>query len=177
MKFFHILSCLTVLGLLIWLNQMIVPESMPRYGGLTGSGWASPALGGGAAGLVIIFTDSARALVCFLAGADKGAGVGHRDGARALGTGMGLLDGRVAVVTDSTAYLPAVEAGRLDVRVVPLQVVVAGDSYDEGTPEASDVLLAALHAHVPVTTSRPSPAPLFSSCRWQSHSRSGLAVH
>lgn len=63
----------------------------------------------------------------------------------------------VAVVTDSTAYLPAVEAGRLDVRVVPLQVVVEGDSYDEGTPEASDVLLAALQARVPVTTSRPSP--------------------
>jgi len=65
--------------------------------------------------------------------------------------------GAVAVVTDSTAYLPPDEAARRDVRVVPLQVVVDGEAYDEGTPEASDVLLAALSARVPVTTSRPSP--------------------
>ena len=67
------------------------------------------------------------------------------------------MAGRVAVVTDSTAYLPPVDAALLDVRVVPLQVVVDGESYDEGTPEASAVLLAALRAHVAVTTSRPSP--------------------
>jgi len=67
------------------------------------------------------------------------------------------MAGPVAVVTDSTAYLPADEAALLGVRVVPLQVVVDGESYDEGTPEASAVLLAALRAHVPVTTSRPSP--------------------
>lgn len=67
------------------------------------------------------------------------------------------MAGTVAVVTDSTAYLPAEDAALLDVRVVPLQVVVAGESYDEGTPEASDLLLAALRAHVTVTTSRPSP--------------------
>lgn len=67
------------------------------------------------------------------------------------------MAGRVAVVTDSTAYLSPTEAALLDVRVVPLQVVVDGESYDEGTPEASAVLLAALRAHVPVTTSRPSP--------------------
>ena len=67
------------------------------------------------------------------------------------------MTGRVAVVTDSTAYLPPVDAATLDVRVVPLQVVVDGDSYDEGTAEASDVLLMALRARVPVTTSRPSP--------------------
>ena len=64
---------------------------------------------------------------------------------------------RVAVVTDSTAYLPPAQAAALDVRVVPLQVVVAGESYDEGTPEASDVLVAALQEHEPVSTSRPSP--------------------
>jgi DegV family protein with EDD domain len=67
------------------------------------------------------------------------------------------VTGVVGVVTDSTAYLPPVDAATLDVRVVPLQVVVDGESYDEGTAEASDVLLAALRARVPVTTSRPSP--------------------
>jgi DegV family protein with EDD domain len=63
----------------------------------------------------------------------------------------------VAIVTDSTAYLPPAEAATRGVRVVPLQVVVDGEAYDEGTPEASDVLLAALRQHVAVTTSRPSP--------------------
>lgn len=77
MKFFHILSCLTVLGLLIWLNQMIVPESMPRYGGLTWIGWASLALVGVASGLFIIFTDSARAFGFFRARDEKAAPPTH----------------------------------------------------------------------------------------------------
>lgn len=73
MKFFHILSCLTVLGLLIWLNQMIVPDAMTRYGGLTWIGWASLALIGVASGLFIIFTDSARAFGFFRARDEKAA--------------------------------------------------------------------------------------------------------
>jgi DegV family protein with EDD domain len=65
--------------------------------------------------------------------------------------------GRVAVVTDSSAYLLPDELAALGVVAVELQVVVEGQSYDEGTfdPER---LAAALRAGTEVTTSRPSPA-------------------
>jgi DegV family protein with EDD domain len=68
------------------------------------------------------------------------------------------MPGRVAVVTDSTAYLPAEVPGRQRLRVVPLQVVVAGTSYDEGDPRVD--VSAALRGGQCVTTSRPSPTRL-----------------
>jgi DegV family protein with EDD domain len=66
----------------------------------------------------------------------------------------------VAVVTDSTAYLPAQTAGQLGVRVVPLQVVVGGTSYAEGLEIDSRAVAEALRAYTPVSTSRPSPQEL-----------------
>jgi DegV family protein with EDD domain len=65
----------------------------------------------------------------------------------------------VALVTDSTASLPAEIAAARDITVVPLQVVIGGTSYDEGvdggaTPE---MLAEALRAWTPVSTSRPNP--------------------
>jgi DegV family protein with EDD domain len=68
----------------------------------------------------------------------------------------------VAIVTDSTASLPADLAATLDVVVVPLQVVIGATSYDEGveggaTPE---MLAAALREWAPVSTSRPNPAEM-----------------
>jgi DegV family protein with EDD domain len=66
----------------------------------------------------------------------------------------------VAVVTDSTAYLPARTADQLGVRVVPLQVVVGGTSYAEGREIDSRRVAEALRAHTPVSTSRPSPQEL-----------------
>jgi DegV family protein with EDD domain len=65
----------------------------------------------------------------------------------------------VALVTDSTASLPAELAAARDVVVVPLQVVIGATSYDEGveggvTPE---MLAEALRAWTPVSTSRPNP--------------------
>jgi DegV family protein with EDD domain len=73
------------------------------------------------------------------------------------------MAGSVAVVTDSTAYLPAPLAADLGVTVVPLQVVVGGVSRPEDigsgteiTFDADDVV-AALRANKTVTTSRPSP--------------------
>jgi DegV family protein with EDD domain len=65
----------------------------------------------------------------------------------------------VAIVTDSTASLPAEVAEARDIVVVPLQVVIGATSYDEGveggaTPE---MLAEALHAWTPVSTSRPNP--------------------
>jgi DegV family protein with EDD domain len=62
----------------------------------------------------------------------------------------------VAVVTDSTAYLPADHVQRYGIRVVPVQVVIGGESYDE-SGVSSDVVAQALRDWRPVTTSRPSP--------------------
>ncbi len=63
----------------------------------------------------------------------------------------------VAVVTDSTAYLPADLAARHRVHVVPLHVVVAGRSYEEGRDISSAEVAEALRDYRPVSTSRPSP--------------------
>jgi DegV family protein with EDD domain len=65
----------------------------------------------------------------------------------------------VALVTDSTASLPAELAAMRSITVVPLQVVIGATSYDEGveggaTPE---MLAEALRAWTPVSTSRPNP--------------------
>ena len=65
--------------------------------------------------------------------------------------------GRVAVVTDSTAYLPADVVERHALTVVPLQVVVGGRSLAEGVEVTSDEVAQALRESRPVTTSRPSP--------------------
>jgi DegV family protein with EDD domain len=66
----------------------------------------------------------------------------------------------VAIVTDSTAMLPAEVADRRDIVVVPLQVVVGDRSFSEGTdPEATPAIIAeALRDRTPVSTSRPTPA-------------------
>ena len=64
----------------------------------------------------------------------------------------------VALVTDSTAYLPQSLLEGSDIEVVPVQVVIGGRPYDETEPEASPQRVAeALRAWQPVTTSRPSP--------------------
>ena len=63
---------------------------------------------------------------------------------------------RVAVVTDSTAYLPPGIAAAHGVAVVPVQVVISGQAHDEDAITPADVA-EALREWRPVTTSRPSP--------------------
>jgi DegV family protein with EDD domain len=63
-----------------------------------------------------------------------------------------------ALVTDSTAYLPAALIDGLDVRVVPLHVVVGGRTHAEGVDIDPAAVAAALRAFTPVSTSRPTPA-------------------
>ncbi|HET6531757.1 MAG TPA: DegV family protein [Actinoplanes sp.] len=64
----------------------------------------------------------------------------------------------VAVVTDSTAYLPAELGGTYDLTVVPLTVVVNGAEGLEGTEITPAEVARALSARrVAVSTSRPSP--------------------
>jgi DegV family protein with EDD domain len=68
------------------------------------------------------------------------------------------MGGRVAVVTDSTAYLPDGVAEQLSIRVVPLQVVLGGRSGAEGSEVTPAEVATALSAWIPVSTSRPTPA-------------------
>lgn len=65
----------------------------------------------------------------------------------------------VAIVTDSTAYLPAdlVRAGSVPITVVPLHVVVGGKQHREGVDVTVQSLSEALQSFTPLSTSRPSP--------------------
>lgn len=63
----------------------------------------------------------------------------------------------VAVVTDSTAYLPPAQARAAQVSVVSVQVIVGGETFDEADVSSADVA-AALREWRPISTSRPSPS-------------------
>ncbi|MFF5211873.1 DegV family protein [Streptosporangium sp. NPDC000396] len=63
----------------------------------------------------------------------------------------------VAVVTDSTAYLPRQEISHLGIITVPLQVVVGGRALDDVAQIDGARMSDALRKWVPVTTSRPTP--------------------
>lgn len=64
----------------------------------------------------------------------------------------------VAVITDSTCYLPAGWAREWGIHIVPVQVIVAGQAYDETEDTQAQRVADALSAWQPVTTSRPAPA-------------------
>lgn len=69
------------------------------------------------------------------------------------------MSGGIAVVTDSTAYLPSDLDQNLPITVVPLYVVLDGRAGEEGrevTPEQVAKALASRRSNV--TTSRPAPA-------------------
>jgi DegV family protein with EDD domain len=69
----------------------------------------------------------------------------------------------VALVTDSTASLPAKVLAERGITVVPLQVVIGATAYDEGVDDGDgnwvtpQMLADALKDWVPVSTSRPNP--------------------
>ncbi|MDP1877110.1 MAG: DegV family protein [Actinomycetota bacterium] len=65
---------------------------------------------------------------------------------------------RVAVIADSTCYLPAGWAAEWGIQIVPVQVIVAGQPHDETEDAQAQRVAEALAAWQPVTTSRPSPA-------------------
>ena len=86
---------------------------------------------------------------------------------------------RVGVVTDSTASLPASVVAERGIVVVPLQVVIGAQVYDEvleegATGGATPAMVAeALREFRPVSTSRPTPSALLevyeqaSAARWR----------
>ena len=61
-----------------------------------------------------------------------------------------------ALVSDSTS-VDATMAKRLEVTVVPLQVIIGAKSYDEGPAASPDDVASALRSRQPVSTSRPAP--------------------
>lgn len=63
----------------------------------------------------------------------------------------------VAVVADSTAYLPDDLVAAHGIEVVPVSVVIDGDAHEETDVAPGDVARA-LRSWTPVTTSRPSPS-------------------
>jgi DegV family protein with EDD domain len=68
---------------------------------------------------------------------------------------------RTVIVTDSTASIPPEQAAERGIVVVPLQVVIGAQVYDEGRDGATPELVAkALADFVPVSTSRPNPAAM-----------------
>jgi DegV family protein with EDD domain len=73
------------------------------------------------------------------------------------GDGLGALD-RVAVVTDSTAYLPDGFADAMGVRVVALRVSIGARTGTDGVDVTAFEVATALADKVSVTTSRPAPA-------------------
>jgi DegV family protein with EDD domain len=66
-------------------------------------------------------------------------------------------EANVAVVTDSTAYLPPGMADEFGVSVVPLRVTIGTRTGTDGVDVSPGQVTRALRDHVPVTTSRPSP--------------------
>lgn len=71
----------------------------------------------------------------------------------------------VAVVTDSTAYLPEGFADRQAVSVVPLHVLVDENAGLDGVDFGPAELAKALEEHRTVLTSRPTPAELAAAYR------------
>ncbi|MER6995041.1 DegV family protein [Streptomyces sp. NPDC000410] len=63
----------------------------------------------------------------------------------------------VAIVTDSTAYLPPQTMERHGITAVPLTVVLGDQALEEGTEISARSLAVALQKRRAVTTSRPSP--------------------
>lgn len=63
----------------------------------------------------------------------------------------------VAIVTDSTAYLPVDLVASQGIRVVPLHVVLGGRQFSEGVDVTTAEVAAALRTFTAVSTSRPSP--------------------
>lgn len=69
----------------------------------------------------------------------------------------------VAIVTDSTAYLPADLKAQCGIVAVPLHVIIAGQEFSEGVDVSADEVAQALREFRPVSTSRPSPQALLTA--------------
>lgn len=65
MRVFHIVACLGLIGVLIWLNRAYTPADAVAYGGLTWLGWLSVLTATFVVGFVALVNDSTRAFGFF----------------------------------------------------------------------------------------------------------------
>jgi DegV family protein with EDD domain len=72
---------------------------------------------------------------------------------------------RVAVVTDSTADLPADLVAEHGVRIVPLRIAIGAQTAVDGVDIGPDEVVEALRAKRTVSTSRPSPGDFVDAYR------------
>ena len=88
------------------------------------------------------------------------------------------MPSRVAVVTDSTASLPARLADRFDIITVPMQLKIGSELIDEGTVP-TDRLLEAMAAQIPITTQPPAPDAFFWAYQdaWAKGAETIVSVH
>ncbi len=68
-----------------------------------------------------------------------------------------FMSRHVAIVTDSTAYLPRAALERHGITAVPLTVVLGDEALEEGTEISARSVAQALQKRKYVTTSRPAP--------------------
>lgn len=68
-----------------------------------------------------------------------------------------MPEDRVVVITDSTCYLPSGWAAERGIGIVPVQVIVGGQPFDETEDTQAQRVAEALSQWEPVSTSRPSP--------------------
>ncbi|MDX2922214.1 MULTISPECIES: DegV family protein [Streptomyces] len=82
----------------------------------------------------------------------------------------------VAIVTDSTAYLPRPTMERHGITAVPLTVVLGDRALEEGTEISARSLALALQKRHSVTTSRPSPEVFAAAYRAAAERGAGAVV-
>ena len=73
MKLVHIILCVLLAVLLVWLNRAFVPDDTGMVGGLTWVGWVSIAMVVLVIGFIVIFNDSTRAFGFFRARDEQAA--------------------------------------------------------------------------------------------------------
>jgi len=78
----------------------------------------------------------------------------------------GSVTPSVAVITDSTCYLPSGWAAEYRIGIVPVQVIIGGQSFDETDDDQAQRVAASLTEWHPVTTSRPSPMRFLQAYEW-----------
>ena len=82
------------------------------------------------------------------------------------------MDRHVAVVTDSTSYLPTQWAVDAQIIKVPVGVIVSGQAFREGVDISTAGVARALRDWMPVSTSRPSPVDFMNA--YQQAAASGV---
>jgi DegV family protein with EDD domain len=86
------------------------------------------------------------------------------------------MSAHVAIVTDSTAYLPQDALARHRITVVPLAVILGDEALEEGTEVSARSVATALQRRRPVSTSRPGPEEFAGAYRTAAESGADAVV-